>query len=145
MKIKKLGIIGGIVLGLCPITVQASQPQINEFTYEEAQELMQIATAEAGDQGEDGMFFVMSCIVNRVDSSEFPDNLHDVIYEPHQFYTKGMNKTKIPVEAHLALARIESGEVAKNIVAFETSNYLDKYFDYAFTYRDHKFYIKKED
>lgn len=49
-------------------------------------------------------------------------------------------------EVHEALAMIECGEVAKQIIAFEVkdSTALDKYFEYVFTFRDHRFYVEKE-
>lgn len=118
----------------------------NEFTYEDAQLLMGIAQAEAGNQGADGMWLVMSVVLNRVDSPEFPDTIREVIYADHQFYAKGIGKTEISPECHEALARIEKGDVAPEIVAFEktTSKVLDKYFSSAFGYRDHQFYTLKK-
>lgn len=120
--------------------------KVNEFTYEDAQLLMKIAQAEAGNQGTDGMWLVMSVVFNRVNNSEFPDNYHDVIYQPYQFYADGMGKTEISPECHEALARLEMGYVAPGIVAFEktTNKSLDKYFCSAFDYRDHQFYTLKK-
>ena len=118
----------------------------NEFTYEEAQLLMGIAQAEAGNQGPDGMWLVMSVVLNRVNNPEFPDNIHDVIYAENQFYAEGIGKTEISPECHEALARIERGDVAPQIVAFEktTNRTLEKYFSSAFGYRDHVFYTLKK-
>ena len=117
-----------------------------EMNIDEAQELLKIAYAEAGNQGEDGQWLVMSVIINRVNSSEFPNTIHEVIYQPGQFYTEGMSAAEPTADTHLALARIECGEVAPYIVAFETDtgSALDKYFSYAFQYRNHKFYTRKE-
>lgn len=117
-----------------------------ELTYEEAQALMQIAQAEAGNQGIDGMWLVMSTCVNRArdTSGAWPSDLISVIYQRNQYYTKGM-KAEINPECHEALARIEKGDVAPEIVAFETkdSKKLEQYFDAAFPYRDHIFYTVK--
>lgn len=129
-----------------------------EFTQEEATALLKIAQAEAGNQGEDGLWLVMSVVYNRVKDESFPDNVLDVINEKHktkdgrvvyQFETvrNGTQATAEPsAEAHLALARIEQGEVAPEIIGFENkkSSTLDKYFDRAFEYRDHIFYVKKK-
>lgn len=131
--------------------------KINEFTFEEAQALMKLATAEAGNQGEDGMWLVMSTVLNRRSEEDWPDSILDVIYENHQtkdgrkiyqFETvsNGMiDRVEISQEAHDALARIEKGEVAPQIIAFENkrSEALDKYFMPAFEHRDHRFYTKK--
>ena len=118
----------------------------NEFTYEDAQLLLGIAQAEAGNQGPDGMWLVMSVGLNRVNNPEFPDNIHDVIYAENQFYAEGIGKTEISPECHEALARIERGDVAPQIVAFEktTNRTLEKYFSSAFGYRDHVFYTLKK-
>ena len=93
-------------------------------------------------QGQDGMWLVMSVVYNRRDAEEFPDSIEEVIFQESQFYTKGMGATEISPECHEALARIERGDVAPEIVAFEksTSNSLDEYFVEAFQYRSHKFY-----
>lgn len=116
-----------------------------ELTLEDAQLLMRIADAESHNQGADGEWLVMSVVLNRVDSPEFPDNIHDVVYQEYQFYTKGM-KSEISPEAHEALARIEKGDVAPQIIGFEksTSKFLEKYFCSAFDYRDHTFYTLKK-
>lgn len=152
-------VIVGVLLGLVlcrPVNVQAAeavfprthdiQMNVNEFSYEEAQMLLKIAQAEAGNQGPDGMWLVMSVVYNRRDSEEFPDSIEEVIYQDNQFYTKGMGATEISPECHEALARIEKGDVAPEIVAFEksTSKSLDSFFSCAFEYRDHNFYTLKK-
>lgn len=128
--------------------------QINSFTYEEAQLLMKVAQAEAGNQGEDGIFLVMSVIVNRMNTegSEYhPEGDHTVqgtVFKKYSFSSvwdgRYLEMEPTP-EVHHALARIEMGEVAKEIIGFEvkTSRELDKYFDEAFEYKDHRFYTRK--
>ena len=93
-----------------------------EMNIDEAQELLKIAYAE------------------------FPNTIHEVIYQPGQFYTEGMSAAEPTADTHMALARIECGEVAPLILAFETDtgSALDKYFSYAFQYHNHKFYTRKE-
>lgn len=150
-------VIAGILLGaaiLCqPIHCRAAdavfprthEVQVNEFSYEDARLLMGIAEAEAGNQGSDGMWLIMSVVLNRVRSESFPNSIASVIFEPSQFYAQGISATELTPEVHEALARIEMGDVAPEIVAFEkkTSNELDKYFNEAFVYRDHTFYTSK--
>lgn len=121
-----------------------------EITYEEAQLLLKVAQAEAGNQGSDGMWLVMSVVLNRVNNSEFPDSITDVINQKYQFSTVlngSIDKVEISPECHEALARIERGDVAPEIIGFETSKSktLDKYFSYAFAYRDHQFYTLREE
>lgn len=117
-----------------------------ELSYEDAQLLMQIAAAEAEGEGPDGQRFVMSVVLNRVASPEWPDTISEVIFEPYQFYTAGMSSERVNADTHLALADIESGNVAPKIIGFEKceSTYLGKYFTPVFTYRHHTFYALAE-
>lgn len=153
---KKVTVVGILMAAiLCwPVKVQAAEAvfprtheiQVNEFTYEEAQMLLKIGQAEAGNQGPDGVWLVMSVIYNRRASDVFPNSIEEVIYQDNQFYTKGMGATEVSADCHEALARIERGDVAPLIVAFEkkSSKSLDVYFTPAFTYRDHAFYTLNE-
>lgn len=145
-------VVAGILAGLCiltqPITAHAHErqcPKTIEVTQAEAVELMQIASAEALNQGIDGMRYVMSVVINRVNSPDYPNDIHSVIYQPHQFYTAGMAKAEITPEVHMALALLEMGNLTPEIVAFETvqSDALDVYYSEAFTSGNHKFYTVK--
>ena len=123
---------------------------INEFTYDEAQLLLRVAQAEAGNQGADGMWLVMSVVLNRVADEAWPDAIKEVIYQTSQFSSVSdghFDAAEISPEAHEALAKIETGEVAPEIIGFETvdSTENDKYFQEAFVYKDHKFYVKKSE
>ena len=122
--------------------------EVNEFTYDDAQLLMKIAQAEGGNQGADGMWMIMSVVMNRADLDEWPDTIPEVIFQKHQFSAVSdghFDAAEITPQAHEALARIESGDVCPDIVAFETadSGSLLQYFDEAFQYKDHIFYTKK--
>lgn len=44
-----------------------------------------VTMAEAEGESEYGKRLVIDTILNRVDSEHFPDNVHDVIYQPGQF------------------------------------------------------------
>ncbi len=148
MKKKLMGILLGLCVLTCPVQSEAHERQCPppiEITYEEAQELLKIAWCEAGNQGVDGQLFVMSVIWNRVNDPDFPDNIHDVIYESGQFATAGMDKAEPTWETHYALALLEMGNCTPEIIAFErtSNNALDVYFTEAFSYRDHCFYTEK--
>ena len=141
--------VNGIVQECIQGTIEKAESKVNEFTYEESQLLMHLAEAEAGNQGEDGMWLVMSVVMNRVNDSEWPDNITDVIYQKNQFSPVSdgrLNKVELSTEVHTALARIEKGEVAPEIIGFEVkdSNELEEYFRAVFGYRDHVFYVKKK-
>ena len=138
--------------------VSADSPQRNEHRAEtgivirESDEelLKKIATAEAGNQGADGMWLVMSVVMNRLESDNWPDSIKGVIYQKSQFSTiddGSFDKVKeYPEGCDEALERIKAADVAPQIIGFEyrTSDALDKYFDYVFTYRDHRFYVEKK-
>lgn len=140
-------LLAGAVLA-SPINAQAhgrQSPKPIEVTYSEAQELMQLAWCEGGNQGEWGMLLIMSTVINRVNSSDYPDTIHEVIYQEHQYATKGMKEATLCPEAHYALAMLEAGTVYPDIIAFEVKedDSLQQYFDVDFTYLNHTFYTKK--
>ena len=121
-----------------------------QITYQDAQLLLEVASAEAANQGTEGMLRVMQVVINRVNDSDFPDSIQEVVYQPGMFesVTKGIIYTvDIPAEAHQALAMLEANEdMNVEIIGFETKvngRVLEKYFNYAFSYKDHDFYIKK--
>lgn len=121
-----------------------------QITYQDAQLLLAVSSAEAANQGTIGMLRVMQCIINRVNDSDFPNSIEEVVYQPGCFksVTSGAIYTvDIPSEAHQALALLEGNkDMNVEIIGFETSENgrtLEKYFDYSFTYKDHDFYIKK--
>ncbi len=120
-----------------------------EFSYDEAQMLMRIAQAEAGNQGKEGMEQVMAVVLNRVASDDFPDSIQEVIFQPHQFQPISDGryyKVDLSPEVHEALAYVEGGyPLDDQIVAFEitSSKSLDRYFTYAYTVGDHNFYTEK--
>lgn len=128
--------------------------RVREFDQSDAQLLMRVAQAEAGNQGIHGMELIIEVILNRVnsDSEAFPDTISEVVHQKSQFetVTNGMYlKVDLSPEAHLALAEIEKGiEFDEKIVGFETSSHgkvLEKYFDYAYTVGDHDFFYEKSE
>ena len=52
---------------------------------EELELLALVTMAEAEDESELGKRLVIDTVLNRVDSSHFPDTITDVIYQKHQF------------------------------------------------------------
>lgn len=117
------------------------------ITEEEADLLKRIAMSEAGNQGVSGMWLVMSVVINRVEADEWPDTIKEVIYQERQFASvkNGSFDKAIPSEdAAEALALIEIGQIAPDIIGFETvgNNKLEAYFMKAYDFKDHQFYIK---
>ena len=135
-------------MGQCPESISQSSGQV--MTDAEKKMLMKVAQAEAGNQGIDGMWLVMSVVMNRVGSRSFPDSIEEVIFQKGAFSsaTDGRYEEQVILsyEVTEALGMILDGEVAESIVAFEIkdSDVLEKWFEYAFTFRDHNFYTEKE-
>ena len=123
-----------------------------QISYEDAQRLMKIATAEGGNQGTEGMLLIMQTIWNRVQSDDFPDTIKGVIEQKNAFtsVTRGTYQEAEPTyEAHLALAEFEKNlNHDPKLIGFETTKNGERllaYFDYYKTYQDHTFYQKKKD
>lgn len=69
-----------------PEIPEPTQEEIDMEIEEGLKELVaQVAMAEAGDQGLDGIRLVVDVILNRVDSDRFPDTIEEVIYQKSQF------------------------------------------------------------
>lgn len=47
--------------------------------------ISRVVMAEAEDEPYEGKIYVVDTILNRVESKHFPNNVHDVIYQPGQF------------------------------------------------------------
>lgn len=76
-----------------------------ELTPEEEMELMQIAMAEAGNQGLVGKMLVMNTVLNRMERDDM--SVHEVIYAPNQYYTAGMGD--YDEECEIALLMVAAG------------------------------------
>lgn len=148
MKRLLLGVLLGLLL--CPVKSMAYQPQqAIEIEYTDAQWLLKTAQAEAGNQGITGQWLVMCVILNRVESEDFPDTVYGVISQPGQFSTfasGAIDKAEPTSDTHNALAYLEMGNKAEQIIAFENAKYnsLEKYFWRAFSVKDHIFYTAKQ-
>lgn len=133
-----------------PIHFTGARHEAKAFTYEDAQMLMRIAQAEAGNQGVEGMGLVMATVLNRVQDDAFPATIKDVIFQPHHFSSVSDGRyytVDISPEAHEALVDIEMGmPYDAEIVGFEASangRSLERWFQYAYTIGGHDFYVTK--
>ena len=66
-------------------TLRARQNEINAEKEAEFNLLCNLVAAEARGESEYGQRLVADCVLNRVDSENFPDTIEGVIYDPHQF------------------------------------------------------------
>jgi len=105
-------------------------------TDEEFDALCNIGMNEAGNQGTQGIRYVIACVLNRVDNPKRPNDILSVIYEPHQFYTKGAAE---PTEEVKEAVRMElKNRSDYTIEYFQTGEYT-QYGKAKFKYGDHYF------
>ena len=105
-------------------------------TDEEFDALCNIGMNEAGNQGMQGIRYVIACVLNRVDNPKRPNDILGVIYEPYQFYTKG---TAEPTEEVKEAVRLElKNRSDYTIEYFQTGEYT-QYGKAKFKYGDHYF------
>ena len=102
----------------------------NKFTYEDLEILSKIIEAEAGMNWLDDhiRMCVGEVVLNRVSSSEFPNTIHEVIYQQGQYHHAelGILHEVIPTEKSISAAlRLLNGErVINNKRVVFQSNYI---------------------
>ena len=75
--------------------------------------LLRIVQAESGGCDIIGKILVANVILNRVDSDEFPDSIHEVVYQKYQFspvIDGSINRCKVTDETREAVERALNGE-----------------------------------
>lgn len=116
-----------------------------ELYYDQLEELAVCVMAEAGNQGVDGMRMVCDVILNRVDDTDFPDNIHDVISQPFHFssyWDGGTQRWCTPSEECYKAVQMELENVSyPGLFYFQTGNY-SQYGTPAFKFGEHYFSTK---
>ena len=138
-------------------TLEEDAQAAGALTDKEKLWIKKLAMAEAESEGEDGQWLVMSVVMNRVKDPDYPGSVMDVITQYrtkngkpiYQFSSVGDGRIDVAEpspDSEAALERILKGDIAPSLIAFEKSDsdVLDQWFEYAFTYRNHKFYVKKQ-
>ena len=107
-------------------------------TAEEEDAILRVAMAEAGNQGVDGMRYVISTILNRVasPSPDFEDTILGVINHPWQFTTS--YRGPISDECRDALELELQEQIDTEILWFSSAGW-PAYGQQAFKYKDHWF------
>ena len=136
-----IGLIVGIVSinSRAPMTVVATTLDTYAVVVEEAEEektireitdgerdlLAGIVFAEAGNQDLDGKRYVVDVVLNRVDSDRFPNDIVGVIFQKHQFWTRGLPKTfeEIPEECYTAVDMELEEQLNTEILFFRARYY----------------------
>jgi len=111
--------------------------------------LLKIAMAEAEGEGTDGKALVMRVVLNRVENSEFPDNVESVVFQPGQFEPvkdEGRYWNVEPdAECYKALYMVlcESWDETEGALYFcvtGSSPWMENNTEYLFTAGNHSFY-----
>lgn len=100
-----------------PIT-QEPQPE-TLMTDADKELLAQVVHAEAGNQDDIGRRLVADVVLNRMDSSRFPDTVEEVISQDNQFKT-GLKYTDADMDA--VEAELQS-RLDHNVIWFRTGSY----------------------
>ena len=64
---------------------QALVTEVSSVSQEEIALIALVTMGEAEGESELGKRLVIDTILNRVDSDKFPNTIHEVVYQPHQF------------------------------------------------------------
>lgn len=96
--------VAAVVLCVCgqPVHVTAMDENIKYPTDADVMYMAKVIHGEAGICSDLQKSAVAWCVLNRVDCAEYPDNIIDVITQPHQF--KGYADDKRPTCDEIALA-----------------------------------------
>lgn len=96
-----------------------------DLTYEDAQILMKIAVLE-DHTDEVSQAYIMSLILNRVNSPDFPNTIREVVEQKldqkYQFLSlddKRYINAEPDVNSHIALALVESGQIKTDYLFYE--------------------------
>lgn len=111
-------------------------PEVEEVVIEEPEEITMseedielialVTMAEAEGEPEEGQRLVIDTVLNRMDGKYWPDNVHDVIYQPHQFSSMwGERVKRCYVKEELCdLVREElQSRTNSEVVFFRTKHY----------------------
>ncbi len=111
--------------------------------------LAKIAMAEAEGEDTQGKALVIMVVLNRVLSDEFPDTIHDVIYQQSQFspISNGrFNRIEPNGDCYKALdmIQLDKWDESDGALYFESEdcadNWHSRHLEYLFTHGGHRFY-----
>ena len=129
-------------------TTNDSLIQSKDLDTDDSYLLAKIAMAEAEGEDVKGKALVILVVLNRVRTDEFPDTIHDVIYQKSQFspIANGrFDRVEPSEECYEALEMVMSGwDESRGALYFESEksadNWHSRHLDYLFTHGGHRFY-----
>lgn len=120
------------LLALFKVSVSANAPKKTTIEIEvetvlsetDIDLLAKVVHAEAGNQDMIGKRLVADVVLNRYYSDEFPDTIHDVVYQQGQFSTAIYLERIIPTESDYEAVEKELIErIDENVLWFRTTKY----------------------
>lgn len=117
-----------------PALAYAVEPiPVEEVTTEPARTLTEgerdllaaIVYAEANTEPLEGKRYMVDTVLNRVDDDRFPDSVTAVIFQPNQYWTRGLPKTyeSIPEECYEAVDMELAEQLNTEVLYFRTGHY----------------------
>jgi len=96
-----------------------------EITDGERDLLAAIVFAEARSEDLEGKRYVVDVVLNRVDDPRFPADITGVIFQPYQFWTKGLPSkfSDIPAECYEAVDLSLTEQLNTEILYFRNNHY----------------------
>lgn len=110
----------------------------------EYDELAILVQAEAGNQDQVGKQLVVDVVLNRVESEDFPDTIHEVIVQKHQFSTvwdgawQRAEKNVTASDYEAVEAELSGDRLDTRILYFTAGGY-GRYGTHAYQHGDHFF------
>lgn len=125
-------------------TEQETTPdtRVYHFTEREQYLLLGIMMHEAGNQGVIGQALVGRCVLNRVESGRFPNDIESVLFQPGQFGPESeICKYSPNADSYAALELLENGwDESQGAFFFESGGGFS-WATYLFTHGGHNFYV----
>ena len=84
--------------------MELTESLTEQYSDDEVYLLAQLMYNEAAGEGEAGQIAVAEVVLNRVNSSRFPNTVEEVIYSPGQFANNGAIKRRNPSDEMVQLA-----------------------------------------
>jgi N-acetylmuramoyl-L-alanine amidase len=109
-----------LVKKIKPIETKIASMEIKNYTKHELDLLARLVRAEAQTEPFEGKIAVACVVLNRVESSLFPDTIKEVIYEPGQFQPISNGEIHEPADEDSIAAVKEALTEKRNIVPEST-------------------------
>jgi N-acetylmuramoyl-L-alanine amidase len=99
-----------------PVKTQIASMEISKFTEDEIDLLARLVRAEAQTEPFEGKIAVACVVLNRVESSQFPDTIKEVIYQRGQFQPVSNGEINEPADEESIAAVKEALSDQRNLV-----------------------------